>query len=53
LQFEGLDLNLQESFEAFIRERGVDEQLAAFVPEYAQWKEQRVRCYLPAALSRC
>ncbi|KAJ7255810.1 mitochondrial glycoprotein [Mycena haematopus] len=39
--FETLDTGLQERFEEFLRERGIDEGLAAFVPEYAQWKEQR------------
>ncbi|KAF7360691.1 hypothetical protein MVEN_00800900 [Mycena venus] len=39
--FEMLDSGLQEHFESFLRERGIDEELAAFVPEYAQWKEQR------------
>ncbi|KAF8205302.1 mitochondrial glycoprotein [Mycena galopus ATCC 62051] len=39
--FEALDPTLQDHFEAFLRERGVDDALAAFVPEYAQWKEQR------------
>ncbi|KAJ6562590.1 mitochondrial glycoprotein [Mycena capillaripes] len=39
--FETLDIALQEHFENFLHERGIDEELAAFVPEYAQWKEQR------------
>ena len=42
-QFETLDLNLQEEFERFLlQERGIDESLALFVPEYAQYKEQKV-----------
>ncbi|KAH9054837.1 regulatory protein suaprga1 [Lactarius vividus] len=40
-QFETLDLNLQEEFEKFLQERGIDESLAFFVPEYAQHKEQK------------
>ncbi|KAI0279032.1 regulatory protein suaprga1 [Russula aff. rugulosa BPL654] len=40
-QFETLDLNFQEEFEKFLQERGVNESLAFFVPEYAQHKEQK------------
>jgi len=40
-QFETLDLNLQEEFERFFQERGINESLAFFVPEYAQYKEQK------------
>ncbi|CAK5274496.1 unnamed protein product [Mycena citricolor] len=39
--FETLDAGLQEQFDAFFRERGIDEALGVFIPEYAQWKEQR------------
>lgn len=45
-QFETLDLNFQEEFEKFLQERGVNESLAFFVPDYAQYKEQKVRAYL-------
>ena len=41
-QFEHLDLSLQEGFEAFLAERGIDENLALLIPEYAEWKEQKV-----------
>jgi complement component 1 Q subcomponent-binding protein len=41
-QFESLDLSLQEEFEKFLQERGINESLAFFVPEYAQYKEQKV-----------
>ncbi|KAI9508574.1 mitochondrial glycoprotein [Russula earlei] len=40
-QFETLDLGLQEEFEKFLQERGINESLALFVPEYAQHKEQK------------
>ncbi|KAH9172731.1 regulatory protein suaprga1 [Lactarius sanguifluus] len=40
-QFETLDVSLQEEFEKFLRERGINESLAFFVPEYAQHKEQK------------
>jgi complement component 1 Q subcomponent-binding protein len=40
-QFESLDLSLQEEFEKFLQERGINESLAFFVPEYAQYKEQK------------
>ncbi|KAJ6489958.1 regulatory protein suaprga1 [Mycena sanguinolenta] len=39
--FETLDTELQGHFEEFLRERGIDQNLAAFIPEYAQWKEQQ------------
>ncbi|KAJ6514187.1 regulatory protein suaprga1 [Mycena vitilis] len=39
--FETLDVGLQDQFKEFLRERGIDEELAAFVPEYATWKEQQ------------
>ena len=41
-QFDTLDVSVQEEFEAWLKERGVDEGLAGFVPEYAEWKEQKV-----------
>lgn len=44
-QFETLDLNFQEEFEKFLQERGIDESLAFFVPEYAQHKEQKVETF--------
>jgi len=40
-QFETLDLNFQEEFEKFLQERGINESLAFFVPEYAHHKEQK------------
>jgi len=42
-QFDTLDLNLQEEFDRFLQERGINESLAFFIPEYAQYKEQKVR----------
>ncbi|KAJ7104393.1 regulatory protein suaprga1 [Mycena belliarum] len=39
--FETLDTKIQEAFEAFLKERGIDSSLAFFVAEFAQWKEQR------------
>jgi complement component 1 Q subcomponent-binding protein len=41
-QFETLDLSFQEEFEKFLQERGINESLAFFIPEYAQHKEQKV-----------
>ncbi|KAJ7064670.1 mitochondrial glycoprotein [Mycena amicta] len=38
--FETLDVTLQENFQAFLKERGVDQSLAEFIPAYAQHKEQ-------------
>ena len=33
---------MQEEFEKFLRERGIAEPLALFIPEYAEHKEQKV-----------
>ena len=44
-QFETLDLNFQEEFEKFLQERGINESLAFFIPEYAQHKEQKVEFF--------
>ena len=41
-QFEHLDITVQEGFEAYLAERGIDESLALFIPDYAEWKEQKV-----------
>lgn len=40
-QFDTLDVSLQDEFEKFLQERGVDENLAMFIPEYAEYKEQK------------
>lgn len=52
-QFETLDLGLQEEFDKFLQERGINDSLAFFVPEYAQHKEQKVRLlsFVPALVS--
>ena len=42
-QFDSLDVGVQDEFDKFLRERGIDETLALFVPEYAELKEQKVR----------
>lgn len=42
LKFDTLDIGLQEEFDKFLQERGVDQTLALFIPEYAEHKEQRV-----------
>lgn len=33
---------MQEEFEKFLQERGVNEHVALFIPEYAEYKEQTV-----------
>ncbi|KAF7325642.1 hypothetical protein MKEN_00414100 [Mycena kentingensis (nom. inval.)] len=38
---ETLDVTLQENFDEYLRERGIDETLATFIPAYATWKEQQ------------
>ncbi|KAG8728281.1 Mitochondrial acidic protein mam33 [Ceratobasidium sp. 428] len=40
-QFDHLDTNVQEEFERFLDERGIGGDLALFVPEYAEYKEQK------------
>ncbi|KAJ8516846.1 hypothetical protein ONZ45_g5914 [Pleurotus djamor] len=39
-QFDTLDVSVQEEFEKYLQERGVNEALALFIPEYAEHKEQ-------------
>lgn len=40
--FENLDPAVQDEFERFLEERGINESLALFVPDYAEYKEQTV-----------
>lgn len=40
-QFETLDESVQAQFEAYLTERGIDSDLARFVPDFAELKEQR------------
>jgi len=40
-QFDTLDVGVQEEFEKWLNERGVNEGLATFVPEYSEFKEQK------------
>ncbi|TIB93667.1 putative nicotinate phosphoribosyltransferase [Wallemia mellicola] len=42
--FDHLDLDVQSEFQQFLVERGIDERLATFVPEYAVYKEQKEKC---------
>ncbi|KAG5641766.1 hypothetical protein DXG03_004261 [Asterophora parasitica] len=39
-QFDTLDVAVQEEFEKYLQERGVNEHVALFIPEYAEFKEQ-------------
>lgn len=39
--FEELDVAVQEEFERYLSERGIDESLALFIPDYAEYKEQK------------
>jgi complement component 1 Q subcomponent-binding protein len=41
LQFDHLDEALQTDFEAFLEERGIDSSLALFIPDLAEYKEQK------------
>lgn len=38
---EELDPELQQMFDKYLEERGIDEELASFLPEYVDYKEQR------------
>ncbi|KAF9511638.1 hypothetical protein BS47DRAFT_1298674 [Hydnum rufescens UP504] len=40
-QFDHLDVAVQELFEQYLEERGVNSALALFIPEYAEMKEQK------------
>ncbi|CAA7261184.1 unnamed protein product [Cyclocybe aegerita] len=40
-QFDTLDIGVQDEFEKYLQERGVNESVAAFIPEYATYKEQQ------------
>ncbi|KAG6843987.1 hypothetical protein H0H87_010946 [Tephrocybe sp. NHM501043] len=40
-QFDTLDMNVQEEVEKYLAERGVNETAALFIPEYAEFKEQK------------
>ncbi|TBU25472.1 mitochondrial glyco protein [Dichomitus squalens] len=40
-QFDTLDISLQDEFDKFLQERGINQTLAYFVPEYAEHKEQK------------
>lgn len=40
--FENLDPAVQDEFERFLEERGINESLAMFIPDYAEYKEQTV-----------
>ncbi|KZO95445.1 mitochondrial glyco protein [Calocera viscosa TUFC12733] len=40
-QFDNLDVQVQEEFEKYIQERGINEELAAFIPDFAEYKEQK------------
>ncbi|KAF8918745.1 mitochondrial glycoprotein [Mucidula mucida] len=39
-QFDVLDVGLQEEIERYLEERGFNESLANFIPDYAEYKEQ-------------
>jgi complement component 1 Q subcomponent-binding protein len=41
-QYDRLVVTLQDKFEEFLKERGIGDELAAFIPDYAEWKEQKV-----------
>lgn len=40
-EFETLDVGVQEEFDKFLAERGINENLAMFIPEFAEYKEQK------------
>jgi len=40
-QFDTLDVAVQEEFEKYLQERGINTSVASFIPEYAAHKEQQ------------
>ncbi|KAI0754194.1 mitochondrial glycoprotein [Daedaleopsis nitida] len=40
-QFDTLDITLQDEFDKFLQERGINQTFAYFIPEYAEHKEQK------------
>ncbi len=42
--FDTLDESLQNQWDQFWAERGIDANMALFVPNYAEYKEQREYC---------
>jgi len=40
-QFDNLDVAVQEEFEKYLQERGINSSVASFIPEYAAHKEQQ------------
>jgi len=40
-QFDTLDVAVQEEFEKWLNERGVNETLGTFIPGYSEYKEQK------------
>ncbi|CUA76794.1 Mitochondrial acidic protein mam33 [Rhizoctonia solani] len=40
-QFDHLDTNVQEEFERYLDERGIGADLALFIPDYSEYKEQK------------
>ncbi|KIM37053.1 hypothetical protein M413DRAFT_448773 [Hebeloma cylindrosporum] len=40
-QFDTLDVGVQDAFDNFLSERGINETVAQFIPEYASYKEQQ------------
>jgi complement component 1 Q subcomponent-binding protein len=40
-QFDTLDVGVQDAFDQYLNERGVNDSVAFFIPEYASYKEQQ------------
>lgn len=40
-QFETLDEGVQNQFEHYLEERGISTDLALFIPNFAEYKEQK------------
>ena len=40
--FDTLDVGLQDEIQKYLQERGINETVATFVPEYCAYKEQQV-----------
>ena len=52
LQFDNLDEALQTEFESFLEERGIDSALALFIPDLAEYKEQKEYVHWLASMKK-
>lgn len=51
-EYQTLDLGLQDEFEKYMHDRGVDAKLGSFIAMYADLKDQKVCCLLSCVVPR-